>query len=100
MQETLALQQGTILDDFLRTAAHADEGGDDDSHEEIADKVLIVHHRIAFGWRIAGQERTDKGQQRSFQQSNAQILDVGDLCVDVASQEDGKLLQRSRLLLV
>ena len=54
MQETLALQQGTILDDFLRTAAHADECGDDDSHEEIADEVLIVHHRIAFGWRIAG----------------------------------------------
>ena len=100
MEETLTLQQGTVLNNLLGTATHTRECRHDDCHEEIADQILVVHDRIAFGWGIAGQHGTDHSQQGSLQEGYQEILYVGNLCPDVTMQEDGKLFQYARLLLV
>ena len=92
MEELFAFEQGTILDDFLGTAAHASKRGHDNCHEQIADEVLIAHHSITFGRSIAGQQGADHSQQGSLEEGNGQILYVGNLRLEITMQEDGELL--------
>ena len=99
-QEALALQQGTVFDDFLGTTTHTGEGGHDDGHEEVADEVLVGHNAIALGRSKARQIAADQCQQGSLQEGNGHILRIGNLGADGAVQEDVELLERTRLLLV
>ena len=100
MQELLAFKQCAVLDDFLGTAAHACERSHNDGHKEVADEVLVVHDGISLGWSIACEEGTDHCQQGSLQESDAEILHVGNLRLEVTVQEDGELFQYARFLLV
>ena len=100
LQELLALQQCPVLDDLLCATTHTQEGSHDDGHEEVAHQILVVHHGIAFWWRIARQQCTDECQQGCLQQRDAEILYIGDLGADITVQEDTQLLQSTGLLLV
>ena len=99
-QEALALQEGTVFDNLLGTTAHTREGGHDDSHEEVADEVLVGHDAIALRRSKARQIAADQCQQGSLQEGNGHILRIGNLGASGAVQEDAELLEGSRLLLV
>ena len=100
LEEFFALQQGAVLDDLLGATAHTDESGHDDGHEEIAHQILVVHDGITIWWRIAGEQGTDDGQDRGLQECDAEILYVGDLRLEVTTQEDQELTYLAWLLQV
>ena len=100
MQETLTFQESLVFDYFLCAAAHSDKGCHDDSHKEITDQILVVHHTIAFRRCVTCKERTDQCQQRCLQQGNTKVLDIRNLGLDVTVKEYHELLQGTRFLLV
>ena len=100
VEKAFSLQQGTILDDFLRAAAHARKCCHDNSHEEVAHQVLVVHHRVTLRRGEACEQSADDSQQRCDAQGDGEILHIRNLGLDVTMQEDGELLECVRFLLV
>ena len=98
MEEFFAFEQGTILNDFLCTAAHTSKRSHDDCHEQIADKVLVAHHRIPFGRCIASQQSADYSQQGSLKEGDSKVLHIGNLRLEITVQEYGELFQHVGLL--
>ena len=98
MEELLPLQQGAVLDDLLCAAAHADERCNNHRHEEVAHQILVLHHAVALAGRIACQHSANHRQHGSLEQGDAQVLEVRDLRLQVALQEDDELLHASGLL--
>ena len=98
LQELFAFQQGTVFDNLFCAAAHTDESGHDDSHKEIAHQILVIHDGVTLWWGITGEQGTDHRQHRGFQERNTEVLDIGDLRLEVSTQEDQELPELARFL--